>query len=55
MTYDNWKTTEPDPFADEPDFCLIHGYEHMTRQHGNPIPYCTACEREHTSDDGTKL
>lgn len=26
------------------DFCLIHGYEHMKSQWGNPIPYCEACE-----------
>lgn len=28
------------------DFCLIHGYEHMKTQFGNPIPYCEACENE---------
>lgn len=28
------------------DFCLIHGYEHMKSQWGNPIPYCEACENE---------
>lgn len=28
------------------DFCLIHGYEHMRFQFGNPIPYCNACEDE---------
>lgn len=28
------------------DFCLIHGYEHMRFQFGNPIPYCEACENE---------
>lgn len=28
------------------DFCLIHGYEHMKAQLGNPIPYCEACENE---------
>jgi len=26
------------------DFCLIHGYEHMKTQWGNPIPYCGACD-----------
>jgi hypothetical protein len=28
------------------DFCLIHGYEHMKTQFGNPIAYCEACENE---------
>lgn len=28
------------------DFCLIHGYEHMKAQFGNPIPYCAACDSE---------
>lgn len=28
------------------DFCLIHGYEHMKTQFGNPIPYCEACEND---------
>ncbi len=28
------------------DFCIIHGYEHMKSQWGNPIPYCEACEKE---------
>jgi hypothetical protein len=28
------------------EFCLIHGYEHMKSQWGNPIPYCEACETE---------
>jgi len=27
------------------DFCLIHGYEHMRRQMGNPIAFCEACDR----------
>jgi hypothetical protein len=26
------------------DFCPTHGYEHMKKQFGNPIPYCEACE-----------
>jgi hypothetical protein len=26
------------------DFCLIHGYDHMKSQMGNPIPFCQACE-----------
>jgi hypothetical protein len=30
------------------DFCLTHGYEHMKRQFGNPIPYCQACQAERT-------
>lgn len=28
------------------DFCIIHGYDHMRSQMGNPIPYCEACERK---------
>ena len=28
------------------DFCIVHGYEHMKSQFGNPIPYCEACENE---------
>jgi len=28
------------------DFCLVHGYEYMKSQWGNPIPYCEACEKE---------
>lgn len=28
------------------DFCLIHGYEHMKTQFGNPIAYCEACDNE---------
>lgn len=27
------------------DFCILHGYEFMTRQFGNPIPYCAECDR----------
>lgn len=26
------------------DFCIIHGYDHMKSQMGNPIPFCQACE-----------
>jgi hypothetical protein len=29
------------------DFCIIHGYDHMRSQMGNPIPYCQACEEEY--------
>lgn len=25
------------------DFCLLHGYEHMERRHGDPIAHCSAC------------
>lgn len=28
------------------DFCIIHGYDHMRSQMGNPIPFCEACESE---------
>lgn len=28
------------------DFCLIHGYEHMRRRFGDPIPYCDECDRQ---------
>ena len=60
MSYDHWKTQAPEwdgpeePSYEEQkadyedkmsdDFCLIHGYEHMKQQFGNPIPYCDACE-----------
>lgn len=27
------------------DFCAVHGYEYMTTQFGNPIPYCAECDR----------
>lgn len=30
---------------DEPDFCIIHGYEHMRTDRG-VIAYCTKCEEE---------
>lgn len=51
MTYDHWKSTEPDdgfePIEhDAPEFCIVHGLEHMKYDFGNPIPYCTECERE---------
>lgn len=28
------------------DFCLVHGYEHMYSEPGNPVPHCSVCERE---------
>jgi hypothetical protein len=28
------------------DFCITHGYEHMVRAMGNPVPWCEACEEE---------
>jgi hypothetical protein len=46
MAYDNWKTTEPDPWEHDEEFCLIHGYEFMRRDLGNPIARCSQCERE---------
>lgn len=26
------------------DFCLIHGYEFIKSEFGNPFPRCTACD-----------
>ncbi len=28
------------------DFCVIHGYQYMKKQIGNPIAYCEQCEKE---------
>lgn len=36
--------TEETPMDE--DFCIIHGYEFMRSQHGNPIAFCSECERE---------
>lgn len=36
-------------FGDEPEFCIIHGYDHMRkRDFRDNIPYCAACEGEAT-------
>jgi hypothetical protein len=46
-TYDEWKTTEPDPWEhDDRDFCLIHGFQFMYAKAGDPIAHCSECERE---------
>lgn len=47
MTYDHWKTTEPDDGFEpnEQEFCVIHGYEHMKQDFGDPIAYCAECDR----------
>lgn len=56
MTYDHWKATEPDDGfeieQDHLDFCLIHGYEHMKQDFGNPIAYCAECDRLRYNDQG---
>lgn len=48
MSYDHWKTTEPDDAEwphDEPAFCLTHGYEHMRCERApSAVPYCEACD-----------
>jgi hypothetical protein len=36
------------------DFCIIHGYEHMKSQMGNPIPFCQACEDSMTKEPWEK-
>jgi hypothetical protein len=56
MTYDHWKTTEHDNGFDhdEPEFCVIHGYEHMKQDFGNPIAYCAECDRERQASAETE-
>lgn len=33
------------------DFCLVHGFDHMRSQIGNPIPFCQACEEDREQDE----
>lgn len=36
-------------FSEEPEFCIIHGYDHMRKRNlRDRIPYCAACESEAT-------
>jgi hypothetical protein len=31
---------------DQPDWCLLHGHDHMRREAGNPISVCDACDAD---------
>lgn len=41
---------------DEPEFCIVHGYDHMRkRDFRDRIPYCAACQDDTTCNKGALL